>query len=188
MAKLIYSAIASLDGYAADVKGKFEWAAPSDEVHAFVNDLERHIGTYLYGRRIYDVLKNWETAPTSGGDSAVMLDFARIWQAADKVVYSKTLKRVSTAKTRIEQEFDAGEVRRMKAAAVRDISVGGPTLAGQALAAGLVDEMQLFYVPMVVGGGTRALPDDVRIKLELLSERRFENGTVYMHYWVDPKA
>jgi len=184
MAKLIYSVIASLDGYVADEKGKFDWAMPSDEVHAFVNDLERRIGTYLYGRRMYEVMMYWETAPTVGDDSRVMLDYARIWQSAEKVVYSKSLEAVTSAKTRLERALDAGAVRRMKAEASRDISVGGPTLAGQAMAAGLVDEMHLFVTPMVVGGGTRALPDDVRVKLALVSERRFENGVVHLHYSV----
>jgi dihydrofolate reductase len=182
MGKLIYSAITSLDGYVADEHGNFDWAAPDDEVHRFVNDLERPVGTYLYGRRMYDVMRYWETAHTIPDQPRVMLDFAQIWQSADKVVYSKTLKTASSARTRIEPDFDPAAVRRMKAAATKDISVGGPHLAAEAIQPGLVDELQLFVTPVVVGGGNRALPDGVRVNLELLEERRFANGTVFLHY------
>jgi dihydrofolate reductase len=182
MAKLTYSTIASLDGYVADEHGNFDWAAPDEEVHAFVNDLERSVGTYLYGRRMYDVMRYWETAPTIGDQATVARDYAKIWQAADKVVYSRTLASASTARTRIEKDFDGGAVRRMKAAVTRDLSVGGPELAAQAIKDGLVDEIHLFLVPIVVGGGKPALPDDVRVTLELLNERRFGNGTVHLHY------
>jgi dihydrofolate reductase len=182
MAKLIYSSIASLDGYVADEDGNFDWAAPDDEVHAFVSDLERRVGTYLYGRGMYDVMRYWETAPTDGDQPAVVQDYARIWQAADKIVYSKTLKTPSSARTRIERDFDPAAVRRMKATAGRDISVGGPNLAAQAIRGGLVDELHLFLVPIVVGGGKPALPDNVRVKLELLDERRFGSGVVHLHY------
>jgi dihydrofolate reductase len=182
MAKLIYSAITSLDGYVADEDGNFDWAAPDEEVHTFVNDLERSVGTYLYGRRIYQVMDVWETDHTLADHSPVTRDFAQIWQAADKIVYSKTLETVSTTRTRIERDFDPEVVRQMKARAGRDISVGGPELAAQAIKAGLVDEWHLFVTPIVVGGGKRSLPDDVRVKLELLDERRFEGGVVYLHY------
>jgi dihydrofolate reductase len=182
MAKLIYSAIASLDGYVADEDGNFDWAAPDEEVHTFANDLARSVGTYLYGRRIYDVMAVWETDHTPADQSPVMRDFAQIWQAADKIVYSKTLETVSTTRTRIERDFDPEAVRQMKARAGRDISVGGPELAAQAIKAGLVDEWHLFVTPIVVGGGKRSLPDDVRVKLELLDERRFEGGVVHLHY------
>ena len=182
MAKLIYSAITSLDGYIADEDGNFDWAAPDEEVHAFVNDLERRIGTYLYGRRMYDVMRYWETAPTIGDQAAVAKDYAKIWQAADKVVYSRTLNSASTSRTRIEKDFDTAAVRRMKAAASGDLSVGGPELAAQAIKDGLVDEIHLFLVPILVGGGTRALPDHVRVKLQLLDERRFADGVVYLQY------
>jgi dihydrofolate reductase len=182
VAKLIYSAIASLDGYVADESGKFDWAAPSEEVHAFVNKLERQIGTYLYGRRMYEVMVYWETAPTADEKPSAELDFAKIWKAADKIVYSKTLEKTSSARTRIERAFDAEAVRRMKATSARDISVGGPHLAGEAISAGLVDEYHLFVVPMVVGGGNRWLPSDVRVRLELVGERRFESGVVHLHY------
>ena len=186
MAKLIYSSLASLDGYVADEKGDFEWAAPDEEVHAFVNELERPAGTYLCGRRMYETMVFWETAPTAGADeSPAMLDYARIWQAADKVVYSTTLDAVSSAKTRLERAFDPEVVRKMKTAAERDITVGGPDLAGQAIKAGLVDELQLFVVPFVVGGGNPSLPADVRTRLELLDERRFGSGVVYLHYRVE---
>jgi dihydrofolate reductase len=182
VAKLIYSAIASLDGYVADENGKFNWAAPSEQVHAFVNELERQVGTYLYGRRMYEVMVYWDTAPTAGDDPPVVLEFAKIWKAADKIVYSKTLEKVSSARTRIVREFDAEAVRRMKATAAQDISVGGPHLAGEAIRAGLVDEYHLFVVPTVVGGGNRWLPSDVRVNLELVGERRFESGVVCLHY------
>jgi dihydrofolate reductase len=182
MAKLIYSVIASLDGYIADESGNFDWAAPDEEVHRFVNDLERPVGTYLYGRRMYEVMVAWETPQTFADQRPVLLDFADIWQAADKLVYSRTLETPSSARTRIERDFDLDAVRRMKASAGRDISVGGPDLAAQALKAGLVDECQLFLTPIVVGGGTRSLPDDLRLELELLDERRFGNGVVYLRY------
>ena len=186
MAKLIYSAIMSLDGYIADEQGNFDWAAPDAEVHRFVNDLERSVGTYLYGRRMYDVMRYWETAHTEPNQPAVILDFARIWQAADKIVYSRSLDGVSTARTRIERNFDPETVRRMKQQSGRDISVGGPHLAAQALEAHLVDELQLFVTSVVVGGGNRALPDRLRLNLELRDERRFPNGTVYVNYRVAP--
>ncbi len=182
MAKLIYSAITSLDGYVADESGNFDWAAPDEEVHRFVNDLERPIGTYLYGRRMYETMRYWETAHTVADQSPVAQDFAQIWQAADKIVYSKTLATASSARTRIERGFNPEAIRQMKARAERDISVGGPELAAQAIAAGLVDEVQLFLVPVVVGGGKSAFPNHVRLQLELLDERRFGNGTVYLHY------
>jgi dihydrofolate reductase len=182
MAKLIYTAIQSLDGYTADKDGKFDWAAPDEEVHAFVNDLERPVGTYLYGRRMYEVMVSWETANTGPNQPPAMRDYARIWQAADKTVYSTTLDTVSSARTRIERDFDPEAVRRLKAAAGRDLSVAGPHLAAQAFKAGLVDECRLFLAPIVVGGGNQSLPDGVRQKLELLDERRFGNGMVYLRY------
>ncbi|MDQ3916157.1 MAG: dihydrofolate reductase family protein [Actinomycetota bacterium] len=184
MARLIYSAIASLDGYVADAQGNFDWAAPDEEVHAFFNDLERSTRTYLYGRRLYDVMVYWETAPTAGHEPAFLLDYARVWQAADKVVFSKTLEKVSSARTRIERDFDPEAIRQMKATAPNDISVGGPTLAGQAISAGLVDELHLFVTPVVVGGGTQWLPRDVRVDLELLDIRRLGSGVVHLHYRV----
>ena len=185
MARLVYSAIASLDGYVVDADGSFDWAAPDEEVHAFVNDLERPIGTYLYGRRMYDVMRFWETVPTRGDPGAtpdVEADFAGIWQAADKVVYSTTLPAVSTERTRLERSFDAEAVRQLTATAGRDVSVGGPGLAAAAIRAGLVDEFHLFLVPAVVGGGTRALPDGARLDLELVDERRFDSGVVHLHH------
>jgi dihydrofolate reductase len=182
VAKLIYSAITSLDGYIADEDGNFDWAAPDEEVHAFVNDLERPVGTYLYGRRMYEVMVFWETAHTFADQRPVMQDFAKIWQAADKVVYSTTLPAVSSARTRIERDFDPEAVRRMKAAAGRDIGVGGPHLAAEAIRAGLVDEYQLFLVPFMVGGGNQSLPDNVRVQLELQDERRFGGGVVFLRY------
>jgi dihydrofolate reductase len=182
MGKLIYSAITSLDGYVADEDGNFDWAAPDEEVHSFVNDLERPIGTYLYGRRIYDVMAYWETALALPDQAPVEEDYAKIWQAADKIVYSKSLETVSSARTRIERDFDPEAVRQLKAEAGQDISVGGPDLAAQAIKAGLVDEYHLFLNPIMVGGGKQSLPDDVRVKLELLDEHRFRNGVVYLHY------
>jgi dihydrofolate reductase len=185
MGSLIYSAIGSLDGYIEDRDGKFDWAEPDEEVHRFVNDLERPIGTYLYGRRMYEVMAYWETAHTLADQPDFSREFAKIWQAAEKVVYSKTLEAPSSARTRIERDFEPEGVRRLKAAADRDISVGGPNLASQALHAGLLDEYHAFVAPIVVGGGKRALPDDVRVELELLDERRFGNGTVYLRYRVN---
>ena len=180
-AKLIYSAITSLDGYVADERGNFDWAAPDEEVHTFVNDLERPVGTYLYGRRMYEVMVAWETVPLADLPW-VERDFAELWRAADKVVYSTTLETVPSIKTRIERDFDPEAIRQMKAQARRDISVGGPDLAAQAIAAGLVDEIHLFLTPIVVGTGNRSLPNDVRVKLELLDERRFGSGMVHLHY------
>ena len=184
MATLIYSAITSLDGYVADENGAFDWAAPDDEVHAFVNDLERPVGTYLYGRRMYEVMVFWETAHTLPEQSSAIQDFAAIWQMADKIVYSRTLEAVSSVRTRIERDFDPEAVRRMKTAAGSPISVGGPNLAAQALKAGLIDECHLFVAPIVVGGGTQALPNNVRLTLELLDERRFSSGVVHLHYHI----
>jgi dihydrofolate reductase len=182
VAKLIYSSITSLDGYVADEDGNFDWAAPDQEVHAFVNDLERPAGTYLYGRRMYETMVYWETAHTLADQPPEIRDYTEIWQAAEKIVYSKSLQTVSSDRTRIERDFDPEAVREMKASAERDITVGGPDLAAQAIRAGLVDEFQLFVAPVVVGGGKPSLPNDVRLKLELLDERRFGNGVVYTHY------
>jgi dihydrofolate reductase len=182
MAKLISSAIGSLDGYVEDASGQFEWAAPDEEVHAFVNELERPIGTYLYGRRMYETMVFWETFDPDGDDPAVARDFAAIWQAAEKVVYSRTLEAVSSARTRIERELDPSAIERMKESAGADLGIGGAELAGQAIAAGLVDELHLLLVPVLVGGGKRALPNDVRVQLELLDERRFESGAVFLRY------
>lgn len=183
MARLIYAAIASLDGYVEDEDGKFDWAVPDEEVHTFVNDLERPIGAYLYGRRMYETMVFWETA---GGDDepAVFNDYAEIWRAAEKVVFSRTLDTASSAKTRIERDFDPEAIRRLKESSEADLSVGGAELAGQALGAGLVDECHLFLFPIVVGGGKRALPHGVRALLELLGERRFGGGVVHLHYRV----
>jgi dihydrofolate reductase len=182
MAKLIYSAITSLDGYVTDENGNFDWAVPDEEVHTFVNNLERPVGTYLYGRRMYEVMVGWETDHTLADQSPVMRDFAEIWQAADKIVYSKTLETVSTARTRIERDLDPEAVRQIQARAGPDIMVGGPDLAAQAIKAGLVDEWHLFVAPIMVGGGKHSLPDNVLLQLELLDERRFGNGMVHLHY------
>jgi dihydrofolate reductase len=182
VAKLIYMTIASLDGYVADEDGNFDWAKPDEEVHAFVNDLERPIGTHLYGRRLYEVMIGWETMHTLPDQTPVALDFAAIWQAAEKVVYSRTLETVSSARTRIERDFDPEAIRQMKAEVDRDITIGGATLAAEAIRAGLVDELHVIASPIVVGGGTRSLPDGVRWELELLDERRFANGVVYLRY------
>ena len=182
MARLIYAAIASLDGYVADADGNFEWSAPDEEVHAAVNDLERTIGTHLLGRRMYEVLLAWETMDTGPEQPEVIRDYAGIWRSADKVVFSRTLEGVSSARTRLERELDPEEVRRLKASATRDLAVGGPELAAQALRAGLVDELHLFLTPVLVGGGTPALPDGLRLDLELLDVRRFGNGVVHLHH------
>jgi dihydrofolate reductase len=181
MAKLIYSVITSLDGYVADDGGNFDWAEPDEEVHRFVNDLERPVGTYLYGRRMYEVMIYWETIALADQPRFIQ-DFAEIWQAAEKIVYSKTLETVFSARTRIERDFDPEAVRQMKASAERDITVGGAELAAQAIKAGLVDECHLFIAPIVVGGGKHFLPDHVRLTLELQDERRFGNGVVHLRY------
>jgi dihydrofolate reductase len=185
MAQLIYSAITSLDGYVADKSGSFEWAAPDPEVHAFVNELERSVGTYLYGRRIYEVMRAWEDPKMLEDPRAVVRDFAKLWQAAEKIVYSRTLASVSSAHTRIERALDAGAVRALKASAARDVSIGGAELAGEAIRLGLVDEIHLFLTPIIVGGGSRSLPEDALVKLELLDERRFRGGVVHLHYRVN---
>jgi dihydrofolate reductase len=184
MARLIVTTIASVDGYVNDASGGFDWAAPDAEVHAFVNDLERDVGTYLCGRRLYEVMAYWETAPTDDPDGDVGHDYARIWQAADKVVYSRTLDAVSSARTTLERDFDPAAVARLVGAAERDVSIGGPTLAAEALRAGIVDELRLLTVPVVVGGGTRNLPDGIRLDLALLEQRRFAGGTTYVRYAV----
>jgi dihydrofolate reductase len=184
MAKLIYAAISSLDGYVEDASGNFEWAAPDDEVHAFVNELERAIGTHLYGRRMYETMVFWETVDPDGDGPAVPREYAAIWQAADKVVLSQTLKTVSSARTRIERELEPDAIERMKQRSGSDISIGGADLAGQAIAAGLVDELHMLFVPVLVGGGKRALPNDVSVPLELLDERRFQSGVVSLRYRV----
>lgn len=181
MGKLIYSTIASLDGYVADENGNFDWAAPNEEVHTFINELERPIGTYLYGRRMYETMVYWETAQVEK-QPAFIQDFAAIWQAADKIVYSKVLVKVASRRTRIERDFEPNAIGQLKANAQRDLTVGGPDLAARALAAGLVDECHLFLVPMVVGGGKQALPDHLRLALELMDERRFADGVVHLHY------
>jgi dihydrofolate reductase len=183
VARLVYSAITSLDGYVTDRDGRFDWAAPDEEVHAFVNDLERGIGTYLYGRRMYEVMVAWETMPLSGASPATA-DFAQVWRAAEKVVYSTTLGlgSVASARTRLERSFDADAVRSLVASSPSDVSMGGPTLAAEALRAGLVDDIHLFLTPIVVGGGTAALPEGVRLELELVAERRFAGGVVHVHH------
>jgi dihydrofolate reductase len=184
MARLLYMAITSLDGYIADEGGGYDWAMPDDEVFGFVNDFERPVGTYLYGRRLYQEMTGWETMDANPGLSPLMLDFARIWQAADKIVYSRSLENVSTARTRLERDFDPAAVRAMKARSERDITVGGAELAAEAVRAALVDEIHLVISPVLVGGGKKALPGAVRLRLELLDERRFGNGVVHLRYRV----
>jgi dihydrofolate reductase len=186
MAKLIYSAIGSADGYVEDAAGEFAWAAPDDELLSFVNDLERPAGTHLYGRRMYETMRYWETAHTMPGQPPLNLEFAAVWQAADKIVFSTTLQSVATARTRLERTFDPAAIRQLKSAAGRDPTVGGADLAGQAIRAGLVDELQLFLLPVIVGGGKPALPGGVRSDLELLDTRRFASGAVYLRYRPTP--
>ena len=183
MARLVYAGITSLDGYTVDAEGSFAWAEPDEEVHAFVNDLERRVGTYLYGRRLYETMRAWQTVPEDEGPDA-MRDFGRVWRSADKVVYSATLSDVSTPRTRLENDFDPAVVRALVDAADRDVSVGGATLAAGALRAGIVDELHQFLHPVVVGGGTPYLPEGVRLDLELLDQRRFEGGVVHLHHRV----
>jgi dihydrofolate reductase len=182
---LIYSAITSLDGFIEDEEGSFDWAQPDEDAHAFINDLERSVGTYLYGRRMYETMAGWETdASLASRSEPIMRDFAQLWQAAEKIVYSRTLAAPSTKRTRVERDFDPEAVRRLKASAATDLTVGGPGLAAHAFRAGLVDECHLFLAPIAVGRGKRALPDDVRLELELLAERRFGSGMVHLHYRV----
>jgi len=188
MAKLIYSAIASLDGYVEGAGGNFDWAAPDDEVHAFINDSERSIGTYLYGRRMYETMLFWETVGTGAGQPAVIVDFAKIWRAAEKIVFSGTLETVSSSRTRIEREFDPDAIRRLKQASESDLTIGGAELAGQAIAAGLVDELHLLLAPILVGGGKRVLPDNLEgVQLELLNDRRFREGFVGVNYRISAR-
>ena len=181
MAKLIYSAIASLDGYIEDEQGTFGWAEPDEEVHAFANELQRPVGTYLFGRRMYETMAAWETLGVAG-EPSVLREFGELWRDADKIVYSTTLQSVSTARTRIERQFDPDIVRQLKAAATKDLAVGGAALAATAFAAGLVDELHLFLVPVLVGGGKQALPKGVRLQLEHEDERSFSSGVVYLRY------
>ena len=182
MAALIYLAIMSLDGYVEDADGTFDWAAPDEEVHAFVNALMRPVGTYLYGRRMYETMAWWDDPAHVEGEPPAIVEFAQVWRAAEKVVYSRTLEAAGTARTRIERELDPEALRRMKARSARDLAIGGAELAGHAIRAGLVDEYQLFLAPVIVGGGKRALPDGARVGLELLEERRFGGGMVYLRY------
>jgi dihydrofolate reductase len=186
MAKLTYTAITSLDGYIEDEHGGFDWAEPDDEVHAFVNDLERPVGTHLYGRRLYEVMVAWERPDDFAGDSPIMRDYAAVWQAADKVVYSRTLDRVSSARTRLERDFDPDAVRTLVGRADAEVAVGGPELAAAAFRAGLVEECRLFVNPVLVGGGKPALPRGVRAGTELLDEHRFSSGVVYLRYRIRP--
>jgi dihydrofolate reductase len=180
MGRLIYAAITSLDGYIEDLDGRFDWSQPAEEEHAFINDLTRPVGTHLYGRRMYEVMKVWESPEPAW--PGYMQEFAAIWQAGDKVVYSTTLERVSTERTRLERGFDAEAIRQLKASSTADIAVSGPELAGHAIRAGLVDEYQVFLSPIVVGGGKHWLPPNVGVRLDLLDERRFSNGVVYLRY------
>jgi dihydrofolate reductase len=182
MAKLLYVMNASLDGYIADEDGNLDWGEPGEEYYSFINNLLRPVGTYLYGRRLYELMAVWETDPAAAAQSPGTREFAAIWQAADKVVYSRTLAAASTTRTRVERDFDPEAVRQLKAAAERDLTVGGPDLGAHAITAGLVDEVHLFVWPVVVGGGKRFLPNRVRLQLELLDERRFTNGAVYLRY------
>ena len=184
MGALVYSAICSLDGYVNDTAGGFEWAAPDEAVHAYVNDLERPIGTYLYGRRMYETMVFWETEGDGADEPQVMHDYAAIWRAADKVVFSRTLDGVASERTRIEREFDPAVMRALLASSASDLSIGGADLGGQALAAGLVDDLHLFLAPVLVGDGTRALPEGVDLVLDLVAEHRFASGFVHLQYHV----
>jgi dihydrofolate reductase len=179
--KLIYSAMTSLDGFIEDPDGNFDWAEPDEEVFNSVNEMERPVGTYLFGRRMYETMVYWETADTAG-QPAHLGEFAAMWRGADKIVYSTSLNAVSSARTRIERTFDPGAIRELKAANPTDVTVAGPHLAAQAFEAGLVDECQLFLTPVIVGGGKRSLPENVRLNLELIDERRFKGGVVLLHY------
>jgi dihydrofolate reductase len=188
MGKLIYSMITSVDGYVSDPDGNFGWGAPDQESHEFINEQFRSVGTYLYGRRMYETMVYWETADAVPGQEPFAVEYARIWQAAEKVVYSTTLDEVTSARTRIERTFDPDAVRKLKAESEHDLTIDGPHLAAQAIRAGLVDEYQLFFGPAIVGGGNRFFPDDVRVDLELLDEHRFGNGVVYLRYAATGRA
>lgn len=184
MAKLIYSALTSLDGYTVDAAGNFDWAAPDEEVHTYVNDLERRIGTALYGRKMYEVMQFWEDDENIAGEPPAMVDYAQIWRATDKIVYSTTLAATSTERTTIEKRFDPDDIRRLKADSAQDISIGGPGLAVHALRADLVDEIHQFVFPVIVGSGTNFLPSDLRLSLSLITEHRFASGVVHLGYTV----
>ncbi|MFW6076088.1 MAG: dihydrofolate reductase family protein [Chloroflexota bacterium] len=182
MARLIYTALMSLDGFIADEDGQFDWAMPDDDVHHFINNLMRPIGTYLYGRKLYEVMVAWETMDSDPDQPRAILDFAGIWQHANKVVYSRTLESVASSRTRIEPEFNPEAVREMKSLSGQDMAIGGPDLAASAFRHGLIDECHIFIAPVIVGGGKRGLPDTGRLDLQLVDERRFGNGMVYLHH------
>ena len=182
MAHLIYTTNTSLDGYTEDMNGKFDWTDPSEEVFQFITNLIRADGTHLYGRRMYESMMVWETDPNLAGQSSLMRDFAQVWQAADKIVYSRTLEAVSTRRTQLERNFDPEAIRRLKESVEQDIHIGGAELAAHAFRSGLIDACQLFVAPIILGGGKPALPDNVRLELELLEERRFGNGVVFLRY------
>lgn len=182
MADLIYTSLCSLDGYNQDQSGSFDWSEPDEQVHAFINNLERPSGTYLLGRRMYDVMAVWETEPAFSAQPGVYRDYAEIWQAAEKIVYSRTLQEVRTQRTRLESTFDPQAVRELKSSARSDLSIGGPNLAAHAFKHGLVDQVRLFLAPVSVGEGKKTLPDDIRLDLELTDQRRFDNGMVYLCY------
>jgi dihydrofolate reductase len=188
MGKLIYSGFTSLDGYVADAAGNFEWAPLGEDALAFINVRESRIGTYLFGRRVYETMAVWETPDVIPGSTAAMMDYVAVWQAADKIVYSRTLSEAAAARTRIERSFDPDAVRAIKTAATRDLGVGGAALAAQAIRAGLVDEYHQLIAPVIAGGGTRYLPDDVRVPLELVDQRRFEHGLIYLQYRATNRA
>lgn len=187
MGRLRYGGLVSLDGYLTDAEGDFDWAAPDAEVHACVNDLERPVGTYLYGRRMYEVMRYWETEPSGADAHPAERDYAELWRKAAKVVFSRTLDAATTARTRLERNFDPGFVRALKRSSASDLSIGGAGIAAAALRAGLIDELAMFVNPVVVGGGTRFLPRDLRLGLRLLEERRFGNGVVLLRYAVAPR-
>ena len=186
MAHLIYTANMSLDGYNEDADGRYDWTAPEDEYFIFISNLVRPAGTYLYGRRMYETMMVWETDPNLAADSPITRDFAEMWQAANKIVYSKTLEKVSTSKTELKRNFDPQAIKQLKESAASDISIGGPGLAAHAFRSGLIDECHLFLTPILVGGGKHALPDEVRLELELLDERRFGSGVVFLRYRTKP--
>jgi dihydrofolate reductase len=188
VAPLLYTVIASLDGYTVDAGGEFGWAEPAADAHAHINTAERSIGTYLYGRRLYEAMAVWQTLGSDAADPPLIRDYGELWRAADKVVYSSTLDAVSTPRTRLERSFDPAEVRALKDAAGADLSVGGATLGADALRAGLVDECRVYVAPVVVGGGTPWLPDGLRLRLRLLDEQRFPDGMIYLRYSVGPWA
>ena len=188
MSKLIYAVNTSVDGFMEDQDGNFGWTEPNDEVFKFITDLMRPIGTHLLGRRMYETMMVWETDPKFAAESSLKRDFAEVWQAANKIVFSTTLENLPTRKTQLMRSFEPETIRQLKANSEHDILIEGPEIASHAFRAGLIDECHLFILPVVVGGGKSAIPNNLRLNLELLEEQHFGNGTVYLRYRIKPES